>query len=282
MRTPDLLMMSATELDRLTVLERVSERRLPQVDAAKQLGITPRHVSRLLKAFERDGARALVSKRRGRKSNPRLCGCREELGHRTDPRALRRFRSDADRGDARREARRASVARDVAAVADGRRHLEEPQAAREASSSTAAPSRLPRGARSDRRIRALLVRRPRAGMHAVGLHRRCHRPIDGAELHRIRIDLRLLPRNAAVPGAIWQAGGVLQRQALGVPGQSDRRRRPRPGRRQRLSPGPHGAVQCQVRQDGGQRQGSSPAAHGPRRPGGDPGAGRRSARSPTA
>jgi transposase len=69
MRTPDLLMMSATELDRLTVLERVSERRLSQVDAAKQLGISPRHVSRPLKAFERDGVRALVSKRRGRKSN---------------------------------------------------------------------------------------------------------------------------------------------------------------------------------------------------------------------
>jgi transposase len=69
MRTPDLLTMSASELDRLTVLEHVSERRVSQVDAAKQLGIAPRHVSRLLKAFERGGPGALVSKRRGRKSN---------------------------------------------------------------------------------------------------------------------------------------------------------------------------------------------------------------------
>ena len=69
MRTPDLLTMSASELDRLTVLECVSERRLSQVDADKQLGITSRHVSRLLKAFEHDGPAALVSKHRGRKSN---------------------------------------------------------------------------------------------------------------------------------------------------------------------------------------------------------------------
>ena len=61
--------MSTTELDRLTVIERVRERRLSQVDAAKQLGLTARHISRLLKAFERDGPAALVSKRRGRRSN---------------------------------------------------------------------------------------------------------------------------------------------------------------------------------------------------------------------
>jgi transposase len=69
MRPPDLLTMSAIELDRLTVIERVRDRRLSQVDAAKQLGLTPRHISRLVNAFERDGPAALVSKRRGRRSN---------------------------------------------------------------------------------------------------------------------------------------------------------------------------------------------------------------------
>ncbi len=58
MRPPDLLTMSAIELDRLTVIERVRERRL-----------SPRHISRLVNAFERDGPAALVSKRRGRRSN---------------------------------------------------------------------------------------------------------------------------------------------------------------------------------------------------------------------
>jgi transposase len=64
-----MLTMSATELDRLTVIERVRDRRLSQVDAAKQLGLTPRHISRLVNAFDRDGPAALVSKRRGRRSN---------------------------------------------------------------------------------------------------------------------------------------------------------------------------------------------------------------------
>ena len=61
--------MSATELDRLTVIERVRDARLSRVDAAKQLGLIPRHISRLVDAFERDGPAALVSKRRGRRSN---------------------------------------------------------------------------------------------------------------------------------------------------------------------------------------------------------------------
>jgi len=69
MRTPDLLTMSASELDRLTVLERVRERRLSQADAAKQLGITSRHVRRLLKSFARDAA-AVVDGRRQRIGNP--------------------------------------------------------------------------------------------------------------------------------------------------------------------------------------------------------------------
>jgi CRP-like cAMP-binding protein len=66
MRPPDLLTMSATELDRLSVIERVRDRRLSRVDAAKLLGLTLRHISRLVDAFERDGPVALVSKRRGR------------------------------------------------------------------------------------------------------------------------------------------------------------------------------------------------------------------------
>ncbi|MEA1053531.1 helix-turn-helix domain-containing protein [Lamprobacter modestohalophilus] len=61
--------MSTTELDRFTVSERVCERRLSQADAAKQLGLTPRHVSRLVNVFERNGVAALVSKRRGCRSN---------------------------------------------------------------------------------------------------------------------------------------------------------------------------------------------------------------------
>ena len=61
--------MSAQELDRLTVIERVLEKRLSQVEASKQLDVTPRHLRRLIKRYRRDGAAGLVSKKRGKQSN---------------------------------------------------------------------------------------------------------------------------------------------------------------------------------------------------------------------
>ena len=64
-----LLTMSTCELDTLTAIERVGEGRLTQVAASQQLGITPRHLRRLLAAYGRDGAVALVSKKRGKRSN---------------------------------------------------------------------------------------------------------------------------------------------------------------------------------------------------------------------
>jgi transposase len=64
------------------VIERVIEKRLTQVEAARILGLTSRQVHRLRRAYEREGARALASKRRGRPSNRRLRAAlrREVLG----------------------------------------------------------------------------------------------------------------------------------------------------------------------------------------------------------
>ncbi len=64
--------MSYEELDRLRVIERVIEKRLTQREAARVLGLTSRQVRRLRRGYERDGARALASKHRGRPSNRRL------------------------------------------------------------------------------------------------------------------------------------------------------------------------------------------------------------------
>ncbi len=64
--------MSYEELDRVSVIERVIEKRLTQREAARMLGLTTRQVRRLRRAYERDGPRGLVSKRRGRASNRRL------------------------------------------------------------------------------------------------------------------------------------------------------------------------------------------------------------------
>jgi transposase-like protein len=64
--------MSYEELDRVRVIERVIEKRLTQCEAARMLGLTSRQVRRLRRAYERDGARGLASKHRGRPSNRRL------------------------------------------------------------------------------------------------------------------------------------------------------------------------------------------------------------------
>lgn len=61
--------MSAPELDRAMIIDRVIERRLSRVDAAQQLGISPRHMGRLVKAYREHGAVALISKKRGKRSN---------------------------------------------------------------------------------------------------------------------------------------------------------------------------------------------------------------------
>lgn len=61
--------MSAQELDRVSVIERVLERRLTQREASKQLRITTRHLRRLIEAYSVDGAGGLVSRKRGRRGN---------------------------------------------------------------------------------------------------------------------------------------------------------------------------------------------------------------------
>lgn len=61
--------MSAPELDRAMIIDRVIERRLSRADAAERLGISPRHMGRLVKAYREQGAVALISKKRGKRSN---------------------------------------------------------------------------------------------------------------------------------------------------------------------------------------------------------------------
>jgi hypothetical protein len=70
--------LSYEELDRVSVIERVIEKRLTQLEAARMLGLTARQVRRIRRAYERDGPVGLASKHRGRPSNRRL---RLELEH---------------------------------------------------------------------------------------------------------------------------------------------------------------------------------------------------------
>lgn len=68
----DVLQMTKEELHRVQVLEQMVQKQIKQGQAAEQLGITVRQVKRLKRAYSRDGAKALVSKKRGRASNHQL------------------------------------------------------------------------------------------------------------------------------------------------------------------------------------------------------------------
>jgi len=64
--------MSAKELSRLEVIQRLSEKRMSQREAGAILHLSTRQIKRLLKAYRKRGAVGLVSKHRGRRSNNRL------------------------------------------------------------------------------------------------------------------------------------------------------------------------------------------------------------------
>ena len=68
----ELLAMSAKELSRLEVMQRLSEKRMSQKEAGRILKVSTRQIKRLLKAYREKGAAGLVSKHRGRKGNNRL------------------------------------------------------------------------------------------------------------------------------------------------------------------------------------------------------------------
>lgn len=60
-----LFFMTEKDIERNNLLLKAKEKSIKQVKAAQLLGISDRHFRRLLKAYEKDGAQALVSKKRG-------------------------------------------------------------------------------------------------------------------------------------------------------------------------------------------------------------------------
>jgi hypothetical protein len=67
-----LLTMSRDELNRVELMRRIEERRITQVEAAVELGLSLRQVERLYRAYRERGPAELISKKRGRPSNRRL------------------------------------------------------------------------------------------------------------------------------------------------------------------------------------------------------------------
>lgn len=68
----ELLTMSKKELTRLEVMQRLEQGHMKQREAAESLGVTARHIRRLLQSFRQQGEQGLISKRRGKPSNNRL------------------------------------------------------------------------------------------------------------------------------------------------------------------------------------------------------------------
>ncbi len=68
----ELLTMSKQEITRLEVMQRLKDKRLTQKEAAQLLGISTRQVKRLWQAYRQQGAKGLVSTRRGKPSNNQL------------------------------------------------------------------------------------------------------------------------------------------------------------------------------------------------------------------
>jgi transposase len=67
-----LLEMSAKELSRFEVMQRLSKKQMSQQEAGRILDLSTRQIKRLLQAYRAKGAAGLVSKHRGRKGNNRL------------------------------------------------------------------------------------------------------------------------------------------------------------------------------------------------------------------
>lgn len=68
----DMVTMSTREMERLKILHRVMERRLPQVKAAELMGVTDRQVRRILQKVQERGDQGIIHGNRGRPSPRRI------------------------------------------------------------------------------------------------------------------------------------------------------------------------------------------------------------------
>lgn len=75
----ELYTMSKRELDRLELIRRVESREIGVVAAAQLMGLSRSQVHRLLTAYRKRGAAALISTRRGKRSNRALPDVQREL-----------------------------------------------------------------------------------------------------------------------------------------------------------------------------------------------------------
>src|SRR3970040_491112 len=68
----DRVIMSVKELRRVSVIRQTMEKKLTQVKAGTLLGLTPRHIRRLIERVEQAGDQGLAHRGRGTPSNRRI------------------------------------------------------------------------------------------------------------------------------------------------------------------------------------------------------------------
>ncbi len=71
--------MSAKELDRLLIIEKVCKKEIKLNKAAKLLNVSTRQAIRLKKAYQREGAQGLISRKVGKSSNNRISQEKKEI-----------------------------------------------------------------------------------------------------------------------------------------------------------------------------------------------------------
>jgi len=67
-----LITMSETELTRTNVMKMLKAKKMKQRKAAEELGVTERHLRRLLRSYKKEGVEGLISKKRGKPSNRKM------------------------------------------------------------------------------------------------------------------------------------------------------------------------------------------------------------------
>ena len=72
MNSRGLMLMSQKEIQRCSIIKRVCEGELTQVQASKQLKLSLRQTKRLCKTYRKDQEQGLISKKRGKTSNRKL------------------------------------------------------------------------------------------------------------------------------------------------------------------------------------------------------------------
>src|SRR3954464_2679356 len=136
-------------------------------------------------------------------------------------RALRRLRPDARGREAGGVARHPAVAGDAAALDERGRALGTAQGAPRARPPAPPPPGLPGRAGAGRRLRARLVRGPRATLHAARLRRRRDQPADAPAVRAGRERVRLHGGDPSLRRGARQAGrllvfGLAERWLLGT------------------------------------------------------------------